>query len=115
MNRARLGLFFASAVGLMTATAPASADNLLDSFTGRCDYRCCDQNNNCSVHNFYMGGKSWKWANSCTWEDVCSHQGTIGWSYGGTPSKANSRLTYTKGCWQLWEKFYPFSSYSKKC
>jgi hypothetical protein len=99
-------VIFAVALGigvLALGTTSARADKQVGSYTGRCAYRCCDQNNNCAVNSFYSGSGQGALPYACAWDAVCAKQGQIGWSWSPYPlSEKNSSLTYTKGCWQGW-------------
>lgn len=86
----------------VSAAAASASPRKTDTFDAKCNYRCCDENRNCAVHYFYMGGKTSGWT-TCDWVNVCSKQGTPGWSYGGTPSEKNSTVTRESGCWERWE------------
>ncbi|HUC62362.1 MAG TPA: hypothetical protein VMF53_10435 [Alphaproteobacteria bacterium] len=99
------GIVLAAAMALAALTfgAAARADNQVGSYDGQCNYRCCDQNNNCAVNSFYHGSGQGSLPTACVWEDVCAKQGQIGWSWSPYPlSKANSSLKFTKGCWAGW-------------
>jgi hypothetical protein len=118
MSRALTGVA-ALICGLTIAAASSWADTQVGSYNGLCNYRCCDQNNNCSVFHFYTGSGEGSFSAACNWESVCARQGEIGWSWSNVPlSKANSTLTYQRGCWTGWRQgdHNPFGTfYVKAC
>ena len=92
-----------AAAALALGAGGARADRQVGSYDGRCDYRCCDTNDNCAVYYFYHGTGEGALPYACKWDAICARQGEIGWSASPYPmSEQHSTLTYTKGCWQGW-------------